>query len=550
MKLKKRTMESFQSTEYGDICPMFFLDCQNLDPKRNMTPEDLIFQNTKLDEEEKISISEMIKQQPRKGLFVLDIPDIFDYKSHNKKISKEENCKPLRILLPLIRENLFPRDRVITSERYFNPNDSEPQKIIAFSGLTHDSIGMIAMGYLGGTHVIEMLQNSQLKSTSLPSLCNIPIFLTYSINGITSDDYFRRNTISGVMIIFFQSFIGSKNILNTFMEDLLEKLKLLVYTGIQKCKAIFNSRDLPRHHLTLKETGDFTFSKVGMPKETTRDLAVEQIMTNFLDGVETPYDMIEKCREQNVLHWNEIQIAHMNVTKSTIEFVSKVISIPSSILEFALRDVNLTTDNILSYFKNSFCYIREFSVNCEKNISTLLPTICKILSNCKSKILNVSENDISEEFLRELSQNLDETNLVKTLIGLDLSHNTTIQDFSSLADIMKKLPIEVLRLMNCGIIEEHLKSLTKNIFEGKVKHLNLSYNPEMTSSCFKMIVPLLHKNGVDFLGLSECELTDEKIHTLRESLQSGTSIRAFDVSYNECLEFGDESDLILLIKKS
>nr|XP_039251005.1 uncharacterized protein LOC120328552 [Styela clava] len=70
----------------------------------------------------------------------------------------------------------------------------------------------------------------------------------------------------------------------------------------------------------------------------------------------------------------------------------------------------------------------------------------------------------------------------------------------------------------------------------------------MTASCFKMIVPLLHKNGVDFLGLSECELTDEKIHTLRESLQSRTTIRAFDISYNECLEFGDESDLIVLIK--
>ncbi|XP_039249959.2 uncharacterized protein LOC120327686 [Styela clava] len=524
-------MESSQSTGYRDVCPMFFLNYQNLDPKRNMTPEDLIFQNIKLDKEEKISISEMIKQQPGKCLFVLDVPEILDYESRN--------CGK-RILLQLIHEKLFPHDRVITSERYFNSNDSEPQKIIAFCDLTHDSIEMIAIGYLGGTHGIEIMQIPQLKSTSLSSLCNIPVFLTYSIIGIKTDDYFKPSSISDVMI-------GSKNILN--MEDLLGKLNMLVYTGIHKNKAIFNSQDLQRHHLALKETGDFTSLKVRMPKETTGDLPVEQLMSNFLNGVETPHDIIEKWREQNVLlHWNEIQIAHTNVTKSTIEFVSKVISISSSILEFALRDVNLTTDTILSYFKNSFCHIHEFSVNCEENISTLLPTICNILSNCKSKILNVSENDISEEFLRKLSQTLDDTNLVKTLIGLDLSHNTSIQDFSSLADIMKKLPIEVLRLMNCGIIEENLKSLTINIFEGKVKHLNLSYNPEMTSSCFKIIVSLLHTNDVDFLGLSECELTNEKINALRESLQSGTSIRAFDISYNECLEFENKSDLILLIK--
>ncbi|XP_077970962.1 uncharacterized protein LOC120328642 [Styela clava] len=285
---------------------------------------------------------------------------------------------------------------------------------------------------------------------------------------------------------------------------------------------------------------------------TIRDnLAEEQVMSGFLDGIETPDDMIKKCQEQNVLQWNEIQIAHTNVTKSMIDFVSNVISNSSSILEFALRDVNLTADLLTiihSNVKNSFCQIQEFSINCQKNINTLLPVICKILSTCNFKILNMSENDVSEKFLRKLLQTLDNTDLVKTLIGLDLSYNTNIQDFSLLADIMKKLPIEVLRLMNCGIIEEYLTSLTKNISEGKVKHLNLSYNPEMTSSCFEIIVPLLHKNGVDFLGLGECELTNEKINALRKSLQSGTSIRAFDVSYNECLEFGDESDLILLIK--
>nr|XP_039251105.1 uncharacterized protein LOC120328642 [Styela clava] len=986
LKIVSREIMDKKIPSLIDVDLLFFLNCQNFDPEINVTLEELVFQNIKLDEEEKISILKRIKQHPSKCLFVLDAPDILDYTSCNcgKKITKGEKCQPAKILLQLIRGKLFPRCRVITSERYFNPDDSEPQKVIALSGLSRNSIEKIAIGYLGKMEGIRMLQNLQTRSPSLLSLCSIPVFLTYTIIGMKSN--FKPSTMSGVMVNLLQSFVRSKNILNSNMNDIFERLKPLSYTGIQKNKAIFNSQDLKRHRLTFKETGDFTSLKglvqvfkdqqlihfnhfsiqmflaamfvaelpinefrqtviemfdnsqqssilriifglilddevteasqgllevqdqleekrkflrqivrsriqsvggiisdlnflaciheakkgihdlikmhihslkientsypltpndayiigsiaqncdgiqslsvmrtdlqphttsvlkscleestvlisnlcvshnpnlkrgivhigsiishcktkdvqmsgcyfsapeidsfrislqgykvermdlsiqcaidpsnmipksenrfvnafwnlspnnlssndviknqlnavrktvigatqlpmkvellgnwkkvsaadyvaitnfliqcvennltlygwkfdehlrgvfetamdylhsgksvtlsendiigtknswdssdtllhfcelpkyipniiipidivwkqpydyeqfdivllydddkstkfqtakgkeckiststshqkyvlfiVGMPTKktggtisgrsefehsilnifwalrkaetlslkiiinqnavkllcsnidcklqsanpvqatcqelttltTSENLAEKQVMTGFLDGIETPDDMIKKCQEQNVLHWNEIQIAHTNVTISTVDFVSNVISNSSSILEFALRDVNPTTDlltTILSYVENSCCQIREFSVNCEKNISSLLPVICKILSTCRSNILNMSENDISEEFLRKLSWNLDDTNLVKTLIGLDLSYNTNIQDFSSLADILKKSSIEILRLMNCGIIEEYLQSLTRNISEGKARY--------------------------------------------------------------------------------
>ncbi|XP_077970963.1 uncharacterized protein LOC144425276 [Styela clava] len=246
-----------------DVDLLFFLNCQNLDPEMNVTLEELVFQNIELDEGEKISILKRIKQHPRKCMFVLDAPDILDYNSCNcgKKFAKGEKCQPAKILLQLICGKLFPCCRVITSERYFNPCDSEPKKIIALSGLSQDSIKRIAIGYLGKTDGIQMLQNLQTRSPSLLSLCSIPVFLTYTIIGMKSNRNFKSGTMSGVMVNVLQSFVRSKNIWNPNMDDILKRLKPLSYSGIQKNKAIFNSQDLEQHHLTFKETGDFTSLK-------------------------------------------------------------------------------------------------------------------------------------------------------------------------------------------------------------------------------------------------------------------------------------------------
>nr|XP_039262434.1 uncharacterized protein LOC120338482 [Styela clava] len=557
-----------------NVNAIHFMQCAPYLPNKLITARELIFGSTlkDLSDEEVTQIIEDIKSNPDGFVFVLDSLDSLQYDldgvyEYINDVNEEAN--PEAILWNFLAGNLFPGSRIITSSREHSirnyKGEVRPQKVVALTGLTKDSIKEIIVGYLGEKKGNETMHYLKSECPDQLAYCSTPVLLVYTLVALQDgseeekDPQSQRqgrskpSTISGITVSVLQSIMRSDHVTKEkSSEDVLEifnKLKALAHNGCSESKVHFAEEDF-RHvgldrsdavsisiitlrggrgsilqgndllffsHQSLQEMlSAFFICEMNIDDFTTfvaQDLDKPRfrVVRRFLCGVLMDDDLFQQA-EQMLIH----EITNVEEKKKILrDFFTKELRRPNlegaDLLEIILS-LHECREGIDAVIKENL-----YRINLEN--FPLSPGDCHALGSVISRCnvfddLDIQNCSINDESINILSSVLEKSRLKNYELWIGLNTDLGVEGYSTMGRWCKNCVIDKLHLYRSDMKPDQLDALLDTMKNNKISLLVLHGNTNMGIRGMKTIKKMAAQCGLEKLDMQNCRLTTAQLQEL------------------------------------
>ncbi|XP_077973547.1 uncharacterized protein LOC120338482 [Styela clava] len=544
-----------------NVNAIHYIQCAHYLPNRLITARELLFGSTlkDLSDEEVTQIIEDIKSNPDGFVFVLDSLDSLQYDLdgvYEYINDLDVKANPEAILWNFFAGNLFPGTRIITSSREHSirnyKGEVRPQKVIALTGLTKDSIKEIIVGYLGEKEGNETMQYLKSECPDQLAYCSTPVLLVYTLVAL-QDGSAKPSTISGITVAVLQSIMRSGHVAKEkSSEEILEifnKLKVLAHNGCTEGKVHFAERDFQRVGLDRSDAVSISiitprggrgsilqgndllfFSHQSLQEMLSALFICEMNLVNFtkfvaenlgkprflvvrksLCGVLMDDDLFQQA-EPMLIH----EMTNVEEKREILrDFFTKELRRPNlegaDLLEIILS-LHECREGIDAVIKENL-----YQINLEN--SPLSPGDCHALGSVISRCnvfddLDIQKCGINDESINILASVLEKSRLKNYELWIGLNTDLGVEGYSTMGRWCKNCVIDKLHLYRSDMKPDQLDALLDTMENNKISLLVLHGNTNMGIRGMKTINKMAAQCGLEKLDMQNCRLTTAQLQEL------------------------------------
>ena len=246
-----------------------------------------------------------------------------------------------------------------------------------------------------------------------------------------------------------------------------------------------------------------------------------------------------------------INISYNTLSDCAVIDIASVISKNLFFENINLSGCELSESQMISIVKalNSLSRLKHLDISQNKVTNEAANKLASVLANNPSlEHLNLSNCELSELRTTGIFKSLSKTK--SFLMFLDISHNTITNNKSDkIASVVVSNPLlEHLNFGNCELSELQLISIFKALNKTLLlTFLDISHN-KVTRKVADEIAPVIVNNqSLKYLNVSTCDLLEDFVILIVDSLSYATSLVSLDVSCNYRIqEYGTQHILMSL----
>nr|XP_039262427.1 uncharacterized protein LOC120338477 [Styela clava] len=565
-----------------------YIQCAHYLPNKMISARELLFGST-LSDEEFTQIMEIIKLNPDRFLFVLDSLDSLQYEVDGvyKYIDDvNEEANPEAILSNFLAGNLFPGSRIITSSREHSirnyKGEVRPQKVIALTGLTNESIEEVINGYLGKEKGRQTMQYLKNECPAQLALCSTPVLLVYTLIVLEGGE-FRPTTTAGITVAVFQIILRSEHTREQDILEILNKLKSLAYNGTMRSQVHFSAEDFYRvglenidaatsitilslkdrtkqrifqgndllffSHQSLQEMlSAFYISEMSLEKfkefvsQHLHDLRF-RVVRRFLCGVLMDNELFEQA-ELLLIHGVASVEDKKQILRESFKNELMRSNLEGADLLEIVRSLYETKDGMDSVIMENL-----YQVNLEN--LPLSPSDChalgSVISRCKDfydlDIQNCNMDSTSIELLASL---LEKSGLKGFELWIGRNTRLGVEGYLTLGRWCKNCVIDKLHLYKSELKPDQLDALLDTMDDNKISLLVLHANTNMGLHGLTTIRKMAIQCGLENLDLQKCRLSTAQLQEL-SNLPSETKFRVLRLNERRTVSNEDVDALVKIL---
>ena len=395
--------------------------------------------------------------------------------------------------------------------------------------------------FLKATNSVKDISTTCLEYLDL-SNCNLSK-ITLNLSGESMECISHNNIINKIISIIFCNICLVK--LNLSKCELSESQILII------AKALNNLSRLKYLDISHNKISDKAASELGSALSTNQvlehlNLSSCQLLKLHIAGIAKGVSK----KESSLMF---LDISHNTVTNNVSDEIASVV-INNPLLEHLnLANCELSELQLSSIFevlsKPSLLTFLDISHNSLTNKAS--DEIASVVSNNPLlEHLNLANCELSELQLSSIFEVLSKPSL---LTFLDISHNRVTNTTSNeIASVIIYNPfLEHLNLASCELSELHLINIVKALRKTTLLTvLDVSHSKVTGEAANEVASIIINNKFLQHLNLSACDLLEDSVILIGDSLSHTTSLVSLDMSYNCITEKASQSMAVALSKNT
>ena len=351
----------------------------------------------------------------------------------------------------------------------------------------------------------------------------------------------------------------------------LERLSNLKYFNISHNNVSHSSaenialaivKNASLEHLDLSECGFVNFLVIDASLQRNSKVKKLILRSNVIYRNKQSKQLQVVGNNSSVLE--HLDLSHCNISELRMKIIVRKLCQVSTLKCIDISYIILPNDaaiNIaLVICRNLFLEKLNLS-GCELSESQIMNTVKALNNLSRLKYLNISHNKVNDDAANKLASalttnpllehlklsncelsELQITGIVKALsekesflMFLDISHNTiTNNESDEISSVVINSPLlEHLNLAHCKLSELQLISILKALGKTSLlKFLDVSHNEVSREAANEISSVIVNNRSLQYLNLSACNLEEDSLITISDSLACITHLVSIDVSYN------------------